>query len=42
MIFGRLYEESGENGGTEQPRINGTRRQVRDIRPTPTRVGDEV
>ena len=43
MIFGRLYEEAGENGGTEQqPRINGTRRQVRDIRPTPTRVGDEV
>jgi uncharacterized protein YacL len=42
MIFGRLYEEAGENGGTEQTRINGTRRQVRDIRPAPTRVGDEV
>jgi uncharacterized protein YacL len=42
MIFGRLYEEAVENGGTEQPRINGTRRQVRDIRPAPTRVGDEV
>jgi uncharacterized protein YacL len=42
MIFGRLWEESGENGSTEQ-RLNGTRRQqVRDIRPAPTRVSDEV
>jgi uncharacterized protein YacL len=40
MIFGRLWEES-ENGSTEQ-RVNGTRRPVRDIRPAPTRVGDEV
>jgi uncharacterized protein YacL len=40
MIFGRLWEES-ENGSTEQ-RVNGTRRSVRDIRPAPTRVGDEV
>ncbi|MCA1849751.1 MAG: TRAM domain-containing protein, partial [Acidobacteria bacterium] len=42
MIFGRLWEEPGENGGTEQ-RMNGTaRRQVRDIRPAPSRVSDEV
>jgi uncharacterized protein YacL len=41
MIFGRLWEEPGENGSTEQ-RMNGTtRRQVRDIRPAPTRVVDE-
>jgi uncharacterized protein YacL len=40
MIFGRLWEESNENGSTEQ-RINGARRQVRDIRPAPTRVIDE-
>src|ERR687884_2297761 len=41
MIFGRLWEEP-ENGGTEQ-RLNGTatRRQVRDIRPAPTRIIDE-
>jgi uncharacterized protein YacL len=43
MIFGRLWEEAGENGGTEQQRVNGTtRRPVRDIRPAPTRIGDEV
>ncbi|HEX8890000.1 MAG TPA: TRAM domain-containing protein [Pyrinomonadaceae bacterium] len=44
MIFGRLWEEAGENGGTEQPqRLNGAtaRRPVRDIRPAPTRVVDE-
>lgn len=41
MIFGRLWEDSGENGTPEQ-RINGTRRPVRDIRPAPTRIGDEV
>ena len=41
MIFGRLWEDSGENGTTEQ-RSNGTRRPVRDIRPAPTRIGDEV
>jgi uncharacterized protein YacL len=42
MIFGRLWEESGENGGTEQQRINGAaRRPVRDIRPAPTRIGEE-
>ena len=40
MIFGRLWEEAGENGGNEQ-RINGTRRPVRDIRPAPTRIVDE-
>jgi uncharacterized protein YacL len=41
MIFGRLWEDSGENGTAEQ-RINGTaRRPVRDIRPAPTRVGEE-
>ncbi len=41
MIFGRLWEEA-ENGATE-PRANGARRQqVRDIRPAPTRIGDEV
>jgi uncharacterized protein YacL len=40
MIFGRLWEEAGENGGNEQ-RINGTRRAVRDIRPAPTRIIDE-
>ena len=44
MIFGRLWEDSGENGTSEQ-RINGTvtttRRPVRDIRPAPTRVGEE-
>src|SRR5437763_13023041 len=40
MIFGRLWEEAGENGGNEQ-RINGTRRPVRDIRPAPTRIIDE-
>lgn len=39
MIFGRLWEES-DNGANEQ-RINGTRRQVRDIRPAPTRIVDE-
>ena len=42
MIFGRLWEEA-DNGGTTE-RLNGTtttRRQVRDIRPAPTRVGDE-
>jgi uncharacterized protein YacL len=41
MIFGRLWEDAGENGTTEQ-RSNGTRRPVRDIRPAPTRIGDEV
>jgi uncharacterized protein YacL len=41
MIFGRLWEEAGENGGNEQQRINGTRRPVRDIRPAATRVIDE-
>src|SRR5436853_658332 len=44
MIFGRLWEDAGENGGTEQPqRLNGAtaRRPVRDIRPAPTRVIDE-
>jgi uncharacterized protein YacL len=41
MIFGRLWEESGENVTTEQ-RSNGTRRPVRDIRPAPTRISDEV
>ncbi|HEY0379304.1 MAG TPA: TRAM domain-containing protein [Pyrinomonadaceae bacterium] len=41
MIFGRLWEESGENGSAEQ-RMNGTaRRPVRDIRPAPQRVADE-
>jgi uncharacterized protein YacL len=41
MIFGRLWEDSNENANTEQ-RINGTaRRPVRDIRPAPTRVGEE-
>ncbi len=41
MIFGRLWEESGENGTAEQ-RMNGTgRRSVRDIRPAPQRVADE-
>ena len=40
MIFGRLWEDSGENGTTEQ-RSNGTRRPVRDIRPAPTRIADE-
>jgi uncharacterized protein YacL len=46
MIFGRLWEEA-ENG-TSEPRANGARRQqqqqqqVRDIRPAPTRVSDEV
>jgi uncharacterized protein YacL len=39
MIFGRLWEESGENG-VNDPRINGTRRPVRDIRPAPTRLVD--
>jgi uncharacterized protein YacL len=41
MIFGRLWEEA-ENGTTEQ-RTNGARRQqqVRDIRPAPTRIGEE-
>jgi hypothetical protein len=44
MIFGRLWEESGENGGASEQRSNGARRQVRDIRPAPapTRVSDEV
>jgi uncharacterized protein YacL len=41
MIFGRLWEDAGENVTPEQ-RSNGTRRPVRDIRPAPTRVGDEV
>ncbi|HEX8844259.1 MAG TPA: TRAM domain-containing protein [Pyrinomonadaceae bacterium] len=42
MIFGRLWEESGENGGSSEQRLNGTtRRQVRDIRPAPTRIVDE-
>ena len=44
MIFGRLWEEAGENGGTEQTqRLNGAtaRRPVRDIRPAPTRIVDE-
>jgi uncharacterized protein YacL len=41
MIFGRLWEDSGENGSTEQ-RSNGARRPIRDIRPAPTRIGDEV
>jgi uncharacterized protein YacL len=41
MIFGRLWEEASENGTTEQ-RSNGTRRPVRDIRPAPTRISDEV
>jgi len=45
MIFGRLWEESGENGASEQ-RSNGARRQVREIRPAPApapaRVSDEV
>jgi uncharacterized protein YacL len=41
MIFGRLWEDSGENGATEQ-RSNGTRRPIRDIRPAPTRISDEV
>ncbi|HEX8706944.1 MAG TPA: TRAM domain-containing protein [Pyrinomonadaceae bacterium] len=43
MIFGRLWEESADNGGTAgEPRINGTRRIVRDVRPatTPSRVTD--
>lgn len=41
MIFGRLWEEADNGGATE--RLNGstTRRQVRDIRPAPTRVIDE-
>ena len=41
MIFGRLWEESGENGASEQ-RSNGARRPVRDIRPAATRLNDEV
>jgi uncharacterized protein YacL len=45
MIFGRLWEESMENGGNggTQERINGSRKPVRDVRPasaTPTRVTD--
>ena len=40
MIFGRLWEESTDNGSSEQ-RVNGTRRQVRDIRPAPPRAVEE-
>ncbi len=46
MIFGRLWEESMENGGNggTQERINGSRsKPVREVRPasaTPTRVTD--
>ncbi|HKR00548.1 MAG TPA: TRAM domain-containing protein [Pyrinomonadaceae bacterium] len=40
MIFGRLWEEA--DNGANEPRANGTRRPVRDIRPAPTRVSDEV
>jgi uncharacterized protein YacL len=43
MIFGRLWEESGENGsnGVIPERINGTRaRPVREMRPAPTRITD--
>jgi hypothetical protein len=43
MIFGRLWEESNDtnsNGGEQ--RSNGTRRQMRDVRPavSPARVAD--
>ncbi len=41
MIFGRLWEESGENGSAEQRSNGSTRRPVRDIRPAPTRIVDE-
>jgi uncharacterized protein YacL len=41
MIFGRLWEDSGENGTAEQRSNGTTRRPVRDIRPAPTRVGEE-
>ncbi|MDT4966494.1 MAG: hypothetical protein QOJ64_1231 [Acidobacteriota bacterium] len=40
MIFGRLWEDSTDNGSSEQ-RANGTRRQVRDIRPAPPRAIEE-
>jgi uncharacterized protein YacL len=46
MIFGRLWEDSMENGGNggTQERINGSRKPARDVRPTasatPTRVTD--
>jgi uncharacterized protein YacL len=44
MIFGRLWEDSAENGGNggSEQRINGARRPVREVRPAqgPTRVTD--
>ena len=43
MIFGRLWEDSAENGnGSTQERLNGTRRPVREVRPAtaPTRISD--
>ncbi|HYY56180.1 MAG TPA: TRAM domain-containing protein [Pyrinomonadaceae bacterium] len=43
MIFGRLWEDSAENGngGSSQERLNGTRaRPVREVRPAPTRITD--
>jgi uncharacterized protein YacL len=46
MIFGRLWEDA--DNGASDPRVNGTRRPqqqpqpVRDIRPAPARISDEV
>lgn len=44
MIFGRLWEEANDTGGNGvDQRSNGTRRPVRDVRPTvsPARVTDQ-
>jgi uncharacterized protein YacL len=45
MIFGRLWEESAEGAGNgEQPRLNGSRRPLREVRssgPLLTRITDQ-
>jgi uncharacterized protein YacL len=44
MIFGRVWEESMESTGNGEQRANGTRRPLREVRPTPvlTRITDQT